>query len=296
MGGGVVRPRNFITYQCDASVDALLDAVSQQQLQEPSAPQWRSTGWLPPRGVTYEMGYRAQGLGFGLVMHGRAERVLPGAVIRERVNAACKQFARDRGFQPSRKIVREIRDQTTTELLAQAFIKTTATPVIVDAERARLHIAVASHARAEEIASELRRQADARITPFSFSGEGISLTARMGQWLACAGPPHGFDIESQECELRGTSTSGEAVVYKNHSTTDPQVSTLLTAGFCCSRLSLSWQDRARFVLHEDGRITKLTLFTESDLEGDEMAAWEADAQLLVGELRGLTDALSEAAS
>ncbi|MGB0212954.1 recombination-associated protein RdgC [Algiphilus sp.] len=289
--------RNLVPYRCEVNADIapaarLAEVVRQFPMHQPQLLEWRRDGWLPVRGIESELSFYLPDYDAAVVMHGLAERLLPGAVLREHVAEQCRQYERDRGFAPSRKTLREIRDRATTELLPKAFVKVTPTPVLLDGRHGRIYVATSSCARADDIVSRIRDQLQAHITPLDLTNGGLSLVAQLGQWLAAGDAPEPFGIAAQECELRGPHANREVVAYRNHDASDDQVKRLLSAGFACTRLSLTRGTTQSFVLHEDGRVAKLALdpaYEEDQAapESDPTCAWEADVRLAISEIRAL---------
>src|SRR5699024_10478098 len=146
---------------------------------------------------------------------------------------------------PSRKQMKEIKEQVTDELLPKAFSIHRDTLVWLDTRNHWLVIDAAAAAKADEVMSMLAHTSQ-HFTVVSLSRQQ-SPGCRVTNWLLADTPPGAFTID-QEAELRSTSESRATVRFVRHSIDIEDVRRHIEAGKQCTRLALTWNDRIAFVL------------------------------------------------
>ena len=79
---------------------------------------WTSEGWVSPRGDAQLVFAQEKQLLFAM---GAEKKLLPSTVIRDVTAERARTFEQVKGFAPSRKQVRDLKEQVTNELLPRAF-------------------------------------------------------------------------------------------------------------------------------------------------------------------------------
>src|SRR3954469_16749431 len=98
---------------------SMVERLSKAQFVECGATQAVSAGWVPPRGQPHAPLVEVVG-GHRLLTLMVERRLLPGAVVKRRVDELAAQVERETGRKPGKKLKRELKDQATLELLPMA--------------------------------------------------------------------------------------------------------------------------------------------------------------------------------
>ncbi|MCK5768959.1 recombination-associated protein RdgC [Algiphilus sp.] len=257
-------------------------------LQPVSGLQWSSEGWLSPRGDAQLVFGQDRQL---LFAYGEEKKLLPGPVIRDQVASRAQTFEQVKGFAPSRKHLRELKEQVTTELLPRAFGQRKVTRAWIDPERGLLAIDAASVGTAESLLALLGRTVEGN--GFAPLGCEPSVGAQMTQWLASGEAPEPFALDD-ECELVSPQAQRPAVRYARHSLDLPEIRTHLSAGKFVQRLRLSWRDQLRFTLDDQMQVKRVQVeesASDSEADSDPDAAFAADFMLMCSTLGPMIDDL-----
>jgi recombination associated protein RdgC len=109
------------------SSDATFEDLDEHEAQDPVGSQWRALGFITLDGESFAMDVQGAGT---LVCVQVNERVLPGAVIREKVAARIRELEDAEGRRPGKKQIAEIKDDVVMALLPIAFIRRKLVPVL----------------------------------------------------------------------------------------------------------------------------------------------------------------------
>jgi recombination associated protein RdgC len=259
----------------------------------PCAPtQPLSLGWVASRGEEHAPLLEVVA-GQWLMQLRFESRLLPGAVVRARVEEMAQKIERDSGRKPGKKQLRDLKEQATFELLPQAFTKQSSVRVWIDPQAQLLLLDAASQARIDATLTALV-QASSSIAPMAVDTLTTPATAMTG-WLSSGDAPYHFSVD-RDCELKAPDESRAVVRYTRH-TLDPEgLKRHLDAGLRPTRLALTWNDRVSLVLTETLQLKRLALL-DVVLEAGKAAAdagFDTDAALVTGELRRLLPDLIDA--
>ena len=115
---------------------------------ECGATQAQSSGWAPPRGEAH--GALVEDVGGHYLLKLMVEqRVLPGAVVKKKVDEIAAQVEQQTGRKPGKKALKDLKEQATLELLPMAFTKQSAIRVWIAPAQHLLMIDASSANRAE---------------------------------------------------------------------------------------------------------------------------------------------------
>ncbi|MBH9553749.1 recombination-associated protein RdgC [Inhella gelatinilytica] len=271
-----------------------LDAQLATQPFTPCGPtQPISVGFVPPRGhaegplVEWVNGHALLKLQF-------EQRLLPGSVIKDRVDELAEKLEQESGRKPGAKRRRELKDEALLDLLPLAFTRTTA-----------LRVWIAPQLELLAFDSTTSARCDAGLTLLSKALVGLTpeplMTAEnpatcMNAWLLDGVAPAGFGI-GRDAELRSSDTQAATVRYTRHGLDGPDIQQHLTAGKQVKKLALNWRDRLDFVLTDTLQLTRLKVddgaFEQDGLQDSEADPFDADALLATAELSQLLPALFE---
>ena len=288
--------KNLIVYRIAAgwSVSAAQMEASLEKARfvECGATQPLSVGWVEPRGVAH--GPLAEVVAGQLLLKlGVEQKVLPGTVVKRRVDEMAAQIEKATGRQPGKKQKKELKEDAVLELLPQAFTKQAAINVWIDAQHMLLLIDASSPARADEVVTLLVKCFDG--ISISHIATVKSAAVAMTRWLATGEPPAGFTVD-RECELKSADEMKSVVRYARHPLDTDEVRRYVAAGKLPTKLALTWKGRVSFLLTDAMQIKKIA-FLDGVFDGSKPGkdeAFDADAAIATGELRQLIPDLIEA--
>ena len=273
---------------------AFEDALSATRFVPCGATQPRSMGWVPARGKAHGPLVESVG-GQWLLKLAVEQRVLPGSVVKRRVDEMAAQIEQSSGRQPGKREKRELKEQALLELLPQAFTRLATVAVWLDPKRRLLMIDAASAARADEVVVLLVKAVDGlRVAPLQTT---LSAAAAMADWLVGGEPPAAFSVD-RECELKSSDDTKAVVRYARHALDIDEVRQHIASGKRPTRLAITWNGRVSLLLTETMQLRKLDFLdvVMEDRPGVANAdeAFDADAALATGELARLIPDLVEA--
>ncbi|MDC6170054.1 recombination-associated protein RdgC [Paucibacter sp. XJ19-41] len=249
-----------------------------------------SLGWVPPRGI--EHAPLVEVIDGHLHLKLTIEsRVLPGSVVKERVDEIAAQIEEQTGRKPGKKALKDLKEQATHELLPLCFKKRSSIRVWIAPEQRLLMIDASSPARCEEVVSLLIKALDGLTLHLVQSAE--TPAACMAAWLMDGVPPEGFTID-RECELKSEDEMKSVVRYARHALDIEEVRQHLSSGKRPTKLAMSYKDRVSFLLTDTLAIKKiafLDLVFEGHDKPEKDEQFDADAVIATGELAELIPAL-----
>ncbi len=254
-----------------------------------------SIGWEAPLGPEASALVHAAG-GRLMVCARREEKVLPPAVVRERLEERVAEIQAREGYPPGRRAKAALRDELIQDLLPRAFARSVRIYAYIDPGQGWVVVDSATARRAEELLSLLRESLGSLpvrpITPRE------SQSAVMTAWLLGQADPGPFQPQD-ECELRDPSSEGAVARCRRQDLDAEEIRAHLQAGKQVQRLSVSWGDRLSCRLDEDLAVKRLRfsdmLLEEAAESGDDAAArFDADFALMTLELKRFIPSLLEA--
>ena len=278
------------------AVQSLEDALEKARFVECGASQEKSVGWVEPRG--HANGPMVEVVGGQWLLKLMVEiKVVPGSVIKRKVQEQLDHIEATTGRKPGKKEKREISDDARLALLPMAFSKQSSVQVWVDPAANLLLTDAGSQAKADEVMTWLIKAVDGLVV--QLINTQISPAAAMAEWLSTQDAPPGFSVD-RECELKASDDSRSVVRYTRHPLDTEEVIQHINIGKMPTRLALTWSDRVSFVLTEALQLKKLA-FLESVFEGAPANPadgkddnFDADVAISTGELRKLIADLIEA--
>ncbi|QHI98842.1 recombination-associated protein RdgC [Xylophilus rhododendri] len=289
--------KNLIVYRITPPEgDALLkleEGLDKARFAPCGASQERSAGWVEPRGEAHAP--LVESIGGQWIMKFMVEaKVVPGTVVRRKLEERIAQIEKETGRKPGRKEAKELKEDVLLQLLPMAFTRQGATPVWLDPQDGWLVVGTSANARADEVVTALV-DALPGITVVPLYTQQ-SAQAAMSDWLISQEPPAGFSVD-RECELKASDESKAVVRYARHPLDIEEIRGHIEQGKLPTRLALTWQDRVAFVLTEGLQLKKIT-FLEGVFEGGgankKEDGFDADAAISTGELGQLLPELLEA--
>ncbi len=269
----------------------LKSQLATQIFQACSNSEMQSQGWIPPR----ENGDLVHVVNQQLLLQLSTERkLLPNSVINQVTKARALEIEEQQGYKPGRKLIKEIKEQVSEELLPRAFSIQRSTSVWIDPKHGWLIIDASSPARSDEVLKLLLKCIPK--LPLESLRVNLSPLAAMTDWLAGNEAPPDFTID-QDTELRSSGESKATVRYVRHTLDPKEIASHIASGKQCTKLALTWNDKVSFILTENltiKRVQALDVLTEKldSLQDDEKL--DGDFALMCGELNLLLDGLASA--
>jgi recombination associated protein RdgC len=235
-------------------------------------------------------------MGQHLITLAAEEKILPAVVIKQQVQARAAIMAEEQGYPVGRRQMRELKETVTSELMARALTKVTATHAWIDPVNGWFVVDASSLARAEEVVTAMREALDTfAVTPIETE---TSPARAMVGWLTIGDAPLRFAID-QDLELQAVDKTKATVKYARHALDGKEIREHLSAGKYATRLGLTWNDRIAFTLNEKlqvKRVQFLDVAKDDSGEGGRDAAeqFDIDFALMAGELGQLLGDLENA--
>jgi recombination associated protein RdgC len=262
--------------------------LATQSFQTCSNSEMQSQGWIAPR----NNGELVHSVNRQLLLQLSTERkLLPNTVINQVTKARALEIEEQQGFKPGRKLIKELKEQVTEELLPRAFSIQRSTFVWIDPVNGWLIIDAASPAKSDEVLKLLLKCLPQ--LPLESLRVNLSPLSAMTSWLAGNEAPTGFTID-QDTELRSNAESKATVRYVRHSLDPKEIASHIASGKQCTKLALTWADKVSFVLTENlviKRVQALDVLTEKSDSHHEDEKLDGDFALMCGELNLLLNDL-----
>ncbi|MFM2069174.1 MAG: exonuclease [Pseudomonadota bacterium] len=296
--------RNLLIYKLapgwQPDFAALDAALADVPFTECGSTQPVSMGWVAPRGT-------AHGAVVELVagqLHAALQvekKMLPGPVVKRRVEELARQIERESGRKPGRKQQRELKDQVVLELLPRAFTRRGTIRVWIAPEAGLLLIDAGSASVASDVITQLvaaltgPRNGAFNVLPLHTAESPATL---MRDWLASGEPPAVFTVD-RECELKSADEMKSVVRYARHPLDTDEVRQHIEAGKTPTRLAMTWNARVSFTLTETMMLRKIEFLDvvfegRTDRSDNPAENFDADAAIATGELLALVADLIEA--
>ncbi len=278
------------------AVEQLESALEEARFVECGASQEKSVGWVAPRGEAH--GALVEVVGGQWLLKLMVEvKVVPGSVVKRRVQEQVEHITATTGRKPGKKETRELRDDARLALLPMAFAKQGTVSVWIDPKAQLLMLDAGSQSRADEVMTCLVKAVDGLAV--QLLNTQVSPAGAMSVWLSTREAPADFSVD-RECELKAADESKAVVRYTRHALDTEEVSQHIAMGKMPTRLAMTWNDRVSFVLTEALQLKKVA-FLDVVFEGAPQAAgdgkddgFDTDAAIATGELRQLIPDLLEA--
>ena len=279
-----------------ASAEQVEAALEEARFVECGASQEKSVGWLEPRG--HANGPLVEVIGGQWLLKLMMEvKVVPGSVVKRKVQEQLDHIEATTGRKPGKKEKRDLTEDARLTLLPMAFSKQSSVNVWVDPKAGLLLTDAGSSAKADEVMTWLIKAVDGLAV--TLVNTQTSPAAAMSLWLSTKEAPPGFSVD-RECELKAADESKAVVRYTRHALDTDEVTQHIAMGKVPTRLAMTWDDRVSFVLTEGLQLKKLTFLetvfedaagSPADVKDDN---FDADVAIATGELSKLIPDLLEA--
>jgi len=291
--------RNLTLFRFSKSVSkslkSLEESLGEHRLRACGPIELATQGFVSPYGREEEALLHELGK-FSLLTAAREDKLLPGAVVSDELNARLKKIAEKEGRPVGSKERKRLKDEVLTDLLPRAFTRVSKRNAYLDTENGWLVVDTASRKAAEACTSLIREALG--TFPASPLVADESPRVLMTDWLTRGTLPPGL-VLSDECELRDSADGGAAVRCRRQDLESDEIREHLKSGKQVFQLGLVFDDRLEFSLDEDLVVRKLRFLDQvqdelGDTQSDSAIA-ELDARfaLMTLELGRLFDRLQE---
>ena len=284
-----------ITHWPGTSPEALSEAMEEQRLKPCGKLEPSSQGWASPYGDPADERLVHAANGCMLLRFAMEDRVLPAAVVKQKVTERAVAYKERTGSKPNRRDAVNLRDEVMMELLPQAFIKPSHVTLYIDPQAGWVVIDSSSQSKADDISVLLKQTLpDLRLQIIDAPER---LRSTMTRWLD-SGPSTPDFVLGEECDLCDQAESRATVKARHVDLDSSEMREHLRAGKIVTRLGLVWKERLQFALGDDFSIARLkpedVLAEQFDDLADVDAITRMDAEFvfMALEVRGLIEAVT----
>lgn len=286
--------KNAIIYRISnpMSLMAQLATIEQQllpfQFTPCSSNDMAKTGWVPATMFSQTLAHRSHTQYLLTVQ--RQEKILPGQVIKQELNARIAKLESEQGRKLKKTEKDSLKDEVLHSLLPRAFTKDSRTQLWIDVMNGLIIVDASSARKAEDALALLRKSLGSLpVIPLTIENP-VELT--MTEWVRSGNAPAGFAI-GDAAELKGILADGGIAKVKKQDLVSDEVKTHIEAGKFVTKLALDWQQRVTFTLTNDAMLTRLKFCDELIEQNDDvdredvLARFDADFTLMTCELTTL---------
>ena len=286
--------KNAIIYRISnpMSLMAQLATIEQQLLPFQFTPcgsqDTARTGWVPATAFSQTLAHQANGQYLLTVQ--RQEKILPGPVIKQELNARIAKLESEQGRKLKKTEKDSLKDEVLQSLLPRAFTKDSRTQLWIDITSGLIVVDASSARKAEDALALLRKSLGSLpVIPLTIENP-VELT--MTEWVRSGNAPAGFAI-GDAAELKAILADGGIARVKKQDLVSDEIKTHIEAGKLITKLALDWQQRVTFTLTDNAILTRLKFCDElidqnDDIDREDvLARFDADFTLMTGELSAL---------
>lgn len=253
----------------------------------------QKVGWVKamPEGDT--LAHQAQGN--ILLCLRRQQKILPGPAVAEALEEKIAELERAEARKVYRKERKQLKDEIMVSLAPRALTRSSRVHAYIDRNNGWVLVNSGSHARAEELLTQLRN--DMGSLPVEPIATNSNPTLLMTDWLRSGNLPPNF-VLGQQCELRDSRESSNVVRVRGQELTSDEVLQHLEVGKQVTKLELQWHEAVDFVLGEDLIVRRLrfadAIREQVENQEDARAQFDQEFAVMSMELGKFLQALLEA--
>ncbi|WNZ55022.1 recombination-associated protein RdgC [Microbulbifer sp. MKSA007] len=253
-------------------------------------------GWVPPLGRHGSQLVHATN-GYLMVCAKKQEKVIPAAVVNEKVEELAQAISEKEARQVGRKERQNLKDEILLEMRPKAFARSRLQYAYIAPQDGWVVVDASSASAAEELLENLR-EAISSLAVVPLSVKNLPQQT-MTHWLSAPEAPHQFDF-GHECELRDPKDSGSVIRCKNLDLCAEEIHNHLVAGLQVHKLGLTWRGGVEFLVDDQLSLKRIKfsdeLLEKADSADAESAAqrFDADFAVMTLEISALTKDLLSA--
>lgn len=249
--------RNFIFYRLtdalNISQSALETALAEHVFSPCKSQELSRYGWVAPHpALDDQLSFAAAGA--FLLCAQKEEKILPGTVIKKKLNERVADIEREQARKVYRKEQLQLKDEIILDLLPRAFSRFQQTFALVVPQHNFILVDAASHKRAEELLNLLRNSLGSLpvILPDVQQSPGVVMNSWLHQTL-----DSGNFTCADECELRDALDEGGVIRIKGQELHCDEILAHLEGGKQVTKLALVWDNALSFTLNDDLSIKRV---------------------------------------
>lgn len=250
------------------------------------------TGWVPATEQHQTLVHQANGQ-FLLTIQ-KQEKIIPGPVIKQELNARISKLETEQGRRLKKTEKDALKDEVLHSLLPRAFVKNSRTQLWIDIGNALTTVDAPSARKAEDALALLRKSLGSLpVVPLTIE-KPVELT--LTDWVRSGLVPAGFAM-GDAAELQHILADGGVAKVKKQDLTSDEIKTHIEAGKVVTKLALDWQQRIDFTLSDSFMLSRLKFCDELRDQNDDidredvLARFDADFTLMTGELAAMINQL-----
>ena len=275
-----------------AQLPTLEDSLKQFQFTPCGSQDMARTGWVPATEQHQTLVHQANGQ-FLLTIQ-KQEKIIPGPVIKQELNARITKLETEQGRRLKKTEKDALKDEVLHSLLPRAFVKNHRTQLWIDIGNALITVDASSARKAEDALALLRKSLGSLpVVPLTIE-KPVELT--LTDWVRSGLVPAGFAM-GDAAELKAILDDGGVARVKKQDLVSDEIKTHIEAGKVVTKLALDWQQRIDFTLSDSFMLSRLKFCDElrdqnDDIDREDMLArFDADFTLMTGELSALINQL-----
>ncbi|WP_413662711.1 recombination-associated protein RdgC [Microbulbifer sp. CNSA002] len=238
-------------------------------------------GWVPPLGRHGSQLVHATN-GYLMVCAKKQEKVIPAAVVNEKVEELAQAISEKEARQVGRKERQNLKDEILLEMRPKAFARSRLQYAYIAPQDGWVVVDASSASAAEELLENLR-EAISSLAVVPLSAKNLPQQT-MTHWLSAPEAPLQFDF-GHECELRDPKDSGSVIRCKNQDLCAEEIHNHLVAGLQVHKLGLTWRGGVEFLVDDQLSLKRIKfsdeLLDKADSADAESAAQRFDADFAV---------------
>lgn len=257
---------------------ALEEKLAEHTFQACNNQQTSSFGWVSPLGKHGEQLVHSTN-GFLMICAKEQEKLLPAAVINEKLEEKVQEIQEKEAREVYRKEKGVLKEELIFDLLPRAFTRSRLLYAFIAPAQGLLFINSSSANKAENLLNQLRESIGS-LAVIPLTCKGIPAQS-MTQWLKSSSAPEAFAF-GQDCVLKEPQQES-TLRCKQFDLQSDEFIAHLNAGFYVSQLQLNWRDKILFSIDENLSIKQLK-FTDLAQQEDEQyddAATQFDADFSI---------------
>lgn len=250
------------------------------------------TGWVPATEQHQILVHQANGQ-FLLTIQ-KQEKIIPGPVIKQELNARITKLETEQGRRLKKTEKDALKDEVLHSLLPRAFVKNSRTQLWIDIGNALITVDAPSARKAEDALALLRKSLGSLpVVPLTIE-KPVELT--LTDWVRSGLVPAGFAM-CDAAELQHILADGGVAKVKKQDLTSDEIKTHIEAGKVVTKLAMDWMERISFTLSDSFMLSRLKFCDELRDQNDDidredvLARLDADFTLMTGELSALINQL-----
>lgn len=235
---------------------------------------------------------------FWLIAVATEQRLLPSSVVKQEIEERSEKIYEEQGYYPSRKAMKELKEQIIAEFLPRAFTRKKITYAWFDITNGWFVIDAASPNKADELVGVLADALeDFPLKPVytEKSAVAVMTDCLLSGGIADENLAEIFTLD-RDCELKSPTEERQTVRYVRHPLEGKEIAaeikSHLKSGKLPTRLAFTFDNRISFVLTDKAEIKRIAyldaILAESeqnaDTATDELEHFNADFSLMSLEL------------